>query len=169
MGKPKLFFILFVAFGLIWLIVPWGPLIGLFFGLYVWLWLLAFLVVVGFTWRRACLAFFAVFPLVASSVFLPALAVAPLVLLFAFLLMWYAAAKRFGVLWGFLYVVSVHLFASVAMAVTDMLTGLAARANMVGLHPYERLDVALFLSLSAAYFAVANIVTIGLYRRFERQ
>ena len=167
--KLKVFLLLlFLFYGVVWLVVPWGSLVGLFFGVYVWLWVLAFLVVVGFSKVRVGLAFLAVLPLVVSSVFPPALVVAPFVLIFVFVLMWYVAARRFGILWGFLYVVSVHMFASVAMAFTDVVTGLATRANMVGLNPYERVDVAIFLTLSSAYFVTANVVAIRLYKRFEK-
>jgi hypothetical protein len=158
----------FSLLGLLWFFIPWGPFVGLYLGLYVWLWVLVYLTFVGLSARRLLFSFIIASPLVLSSVFPPSLLGIPFILPAAFLYMWYVASRRLGWRWGFLYVVSVHLLAATAMFYTDIVTGVAKRANAVGLDPYERVDVALFLTLSSLYFVLANLFVSWLFAKLER-
>ncbi|MEM1568908.1 MAG: hypothetical protein QXI84_10535 [Thermofilaceae archaeon] len=71
--------------------------------------------------------------------------------------MTYFASRKWGLRLGLLHVVLVHLSALAAMAVVDVATGLASRANAAGLHPIYRTETALFLSVF--YMLIFNVST----------
>jgi|GEM_PF-1213115 len=163
-------------FGLLWLVWPWGPFVGAFVGVYGVLWILAFLSFLGISARRVVAAVVSMSPFFISAVYPPSLVAGPFSLLAALFLFIYAAWGRYGSLYGglrglavsVLYVFLVHANTGLLMAFLDLVTGLASRANEVGLHPYQRWEVATFLSTSGLFMIVASYVTTRLFQKIFR-
>jgi hypothetical protein len=93
----------------------------------------------------------------------------PFSLLAALFLFTYAAWRWYGWYYGglkglavsLLYVFLVHTNTALPMAFLDLFTGLASRANEVGLHQYQRWEVAVFFSTSDAFMIAASYAALS--------
>ncbi len=173
----KIIFVSLPLFGLLWLVWPWGPFVGAFVGMYGVLWILAFLSFLGISARRVVAAVISMSPFFIAVVYPPSLAAGPLSLLAALFLFTRAAWGRYGWYYGglrglavsLLYVFLVHATTAFLMVFLDLFTGLASRANEVGLHPYQRWEVAVFLSTSGAFMIAASYITTATFSKIFRQ
>jgi hypothetical protein len=69
---------------------------------------------------------------------------------------WYYGGLK-GLAVSLPYVFLIHINTALPMAFLDLFTGLASRANEVA--PYQRWEVAVFLSASGAFMITASYIT----------